>query len=103
MKKITISYPVFDVERTGKRIHELRIHSGYTVAQIQKFMNLPYPQAIYNWEKGRSCPSIDHLYALSALFEISIDQILCGSKDIILCRDRNHDDNTNRADDTRAA
>ena len=34
------------------------------------------PQAIYKWQWGQCLPSIDNLFALSKLFNTSIDEIL---------------------------
>ena len=34
------------------------------------------PQAIYKWQRGQSLPSVDNLYALGALLEVPLDEIL---------------------------
>jgi transcriptional regulator with XRE-family HTH domain len=33
-------------------------------------------QTVYNWMSGRNLPSIDHLYDLSVLLTVSIDDII---------------------------
>ena len=37
-------------------------------------------QAVYHWLNGRSLPSIDNVYALSELFRVPIDKIICGNR-----------------------
>ena len=37
-------------------------------------------QSVYRWMNGCSLPTIDHLYALSELFRIPIDQMLVGNR-----------------------
>ena len=34
------------------------------------------PQAIYKWQKGKSLPTVDNLYALAALLQVTVDDIL---------------------------
>lgn len=41
-------------------------------------MGLESVQAIYKWQRGDSLPTVDNLYALSALFQTSVDDILRG-------------------------
>jgi hypothetical protein len=43
------------------------------------FFGFEQPQAIYKWQWGECLPSVDNLFALSMLFELSIDQILIGN------------------------
>lgn len=73
-------YPVLDMTATGARIHELRTQHKLTVEQIREYLGLESTQAIYKWQSGKSMPTIDNLYALSMLFETSVDDILRGSK-----------------------
>jgi len=50
--------------------------SGYTVRDVQRLMGFNNPQAIYKWQQGKSLPSVDNLYALGALFEVPMEDIL---------------------------
>ena len=34
------------------------------------------PQAIYKWQRGKSLPTVDNLYALGALLEVPMEEIL---------------------------
>ena len=73
-------YPVLDTVATGARIRELRNANALTVEQVRDFLGLESTQAIYKWQRGDSMPTIDNLYALSSLFQTSVDDILRGDK-----------------------
>ena len=72
-------FPVIDPVATGANIVRLRQEHGFTVRDLQRFFGFEEPQAIYKWQKGKSLPSIDNLYALSELFQISMNEILVPS------------------------
>ncbi len=65
-----------DQVQTGLNIKNLRIAHGFSVRDIQEFMNFAAPQAIYKWERGACLPDLDHLAALADLYGILIDDIL---------------------------
>lgn len=71
-----IPYPVIDMRKTGEHIRELRKEQNISVAEVQSFLGLSNPQAIYQWQKGISLPSVDHLCALSHLFGIPMNDII---------------------------
>lgn len=77
MKK---SFPQIDVHRTGQNIKWIMRKNGMTVRDIQKYLGLSAPQGIYHWFDGKSLPTIDNLYALSELFHMPMDEIVCGSR-----------------------
>ena len=70
------SVPGIDMAATGRNIYTLRTSRGLSVADLQRFFGFDAPQAIYKWQNGKTLPSIDNLYALSCLFEVSIEDIL---------------------------
>ena len=74
-------FPILDTSATGARIRELRKQNKLTVEQVRDFLGLESTQAIYKWQRGESMPTIDNLYALSTLFETSVDGILRGSRE----------------------
>lgn len=74
-----LRFPVIDPVATGANITRLRQERGFTVRDLQQFFGFEEPQAIYKWQKGQSLPSVDNLYALSALFQISMNEILVSS------------------------
>ena len=63
-------------KETGKQIKKLLMENGYTVKDVQNAMGFENPQAIYKWQQGKSLPSVDNLYALGALFEVPMEDIL---------------------------
>ncbi|MCD7808231.1 MAG: helix-turn-helix domain-containing protein [Erysipelotrichaceae bacterium] len=73
-------YPTIDTQKTGQRIKELMILNHLTPLDIQEYLSLSCVQSIYRWFSGRSIPTIDHFYALSYLFNVSIDDIIIGDK-----------------------
>ena len=76
------NFPVIDPAATGANIVRLRRARGLSVRDLQTFFGFEEPQAIYKWQKGKSLPSVDNLYALGALLEVPMEEILvsAGSK-----------------------
>lgn len=71
-----MTYPVLDMKATGARIRELRMSHHLTVEQVATYMGFESEQAVYKWQRGDCLPTVDNLYALSKLFETSIENIL---------------------------
>ncbi len=70
------SFPVIDPVATGENIVRLRKLRGLTVRDLQNWFGFEEPQAIYKWQKGKSLPSVDNLYALGALLDVPMEDIL---------------------------
>lgn len=73
-------FPTIDKIRTGRQIRHLMNNLGLTVIDVQNYMGFSTQQAVYHWLNGRSLPTLDNIYALSELFKVSIDQIICGNR-----------------------
>ncbi|MBO5867537.1 MAG: helix-turn-helix transcriptional regulator [Oscillospiraceae bacterium] len=73
-------FPVIDLVATGENIVRLRKARGLTVRDLQNWFGFEEPQAIYKWQKGKSLPTVDNLYALGALLDVSIEEILVPCK-----------------------
>ncbi len=73
-------FPTIDKVKTGKRIRSIMNSLGLTVIDVQKYMGFSTQQAVYHWLNGRSIPSLDNMYALSELFKVPVDQIICGNR-----------------------
>lgn len=69
-------FPVIDMIATGKNIKKLRQKRGFTVGDLQKYFGFTSPQAIYKWQRGDTLPSVDHLFAMSRLLKVSMQDIL---------------------------
>ena len=76
-----IRFPMIDLPATGENILRLRESRGFTVRDLQQFFGFDAPQAIYKWQRGQTLPSVDNLFALSALFRVPIDDILIPRND----------------------
>ncbi|MDD6590173.1 MAG: helix-turn-helix transcriptional regulator [Anaerobutyricum hallii] len=74
-------FPKINQRETGKRISLFMQEQGLSAKEVQQFMGLASPQSVYFWIKGRNLPSIDHMYALSELFQVPIDAILSGNRE----------------------
>ena len=71
-----MSFPVIDLAQTGKNILRLRKAKGLSVKDLQKFFGFDEPQAIYKWQKGKSLPTVDNLFALSLILQTPMNDIL---------------------------
>ena len=69
-------YPVIDAAATGRNLCRLRLEKGYSVKELQEYLGLSCPQGVYQWQAGRSLPSVDNLYAVSRLWGVSMNEIL---------------------------
>ncbi len=79
-KMSLVSFPVIDPAATGRNIMRLHLEQGLTVRDVQVFFGFEEPQAIYKWQSGKSLPTVDNLYALSALLDVRMDEILVAAK-----------------------
>lgn len=68
--------PTVDLAATGKNIEKLRKEAGLSVKDLQNIFGFGTPQAIYKWQYGTALPTVDNLVLLSAIFKVSIDEIL---------------------------
>jgi len=72
-------FPVIDPVATGANILRLRKERGLTVRDLQSYFGFEEPQAIYKWQRGQSLPTVDNLYALGALLDVPMEEILVQS------------------------
>ena len=69
-------YENIEMKKTGTLRKETIEKAGYTVKDRQKILHLSCPQPIYRWFKGIILPSVDHLYVLSRLLKIHMEDLL---------------------------
>ena len=69
-------FPVIDLVATGENILRLRKQRDLSVRDLQRYFGFEEPQAIYKWQKGKSLPTVDNLYALGALLGVPMEEIL---------------------------
>lgn len=70
------SYPNIDMLRTGRRLKQMLESAGYTPRMIQEHLHLSCVQPVYRWYKGLILPSVDHLFALSELLKVHMEDFL---------------------------
>lgn len=61
----------------GSKIKTLRLSKSMTQEQLAKALHVS-AQAVSKWENGKSYPDIHSLLLLSALFDVSLDQLIKG-------------------------
>ena len=72
--------PVIDKKKTGIHLRRIMDGRGLSVKDVQQYLGLGSVQSVYHWLNGLSMPTIDNLYALSELFQIPVDNMLCGNR-----------------------
>ncbi len=68
-----------NTQKTGGFIKTLRKENNMTQLELAKKLNCT-DKAISRWETGKGLPDADMLLSLSAIFDISINEILLGEK-----------------------
>lgn len=71
-----ITYPNIDMQQTGRRLKYIIESAGYTPRMIQDYLHLSCVQPIYRWYKGLILPSVDHLFMLSELLNVHMEDFL---------------------------
>ena len=69
-------YLKIDMEKTGALIRQKVMEQGYTVKDIQNYLQLSCPQPVYRWFKGKVLPSLDHLLILSRVLKVHMEDLL---------------------------
>lgn len=69
-------YQSIDQVKTGIKIKEMLKAAGYDVKDVQEYLHLSCPQSIYRWFKGKILPSVDHLYMLSRMLNVHMEDLL---------------------------
>ena len=71
-----ITYPNIDMQQTGRRLKHMIESAGYTPRMVQDYLHLSCVQPIYRWYKGMILPSVDHLFMLSELLNVHMEDFL---------------------------
>ena len=66
---------MFDMKQVGINISNLRKAAGFTQMEMADKLGISF-QAVSNLERGISMPDISKLGELSAIFHVSVDEIL---------------------------
>ncbi len=83
IKGVEDNFPVIDKRKTGIHLRRIMDERDLSVKDVQQYLGLGSVQSVYHWLNGLSMPTIDNLYALSVLFQMPIDDMLCGNRQSI--------------------
>ena len=75
--------PEINKRETGTKLRRIMDERGITVKDVRRYLGLGSVQSVYHWLNGISMPTVDNLYALSELFGVSVDAMLCGNRTYI--------------------
>ncbi len=67
---------MLDMMQIGRKLSELRNKHNLTQEDISQRLYVTH-QAVSKWETGKALPNIDNLSELSALYKVSLDELLC--------------------------
>ena len=73
-------FPLINKRDTGINLRKIMDRQEISVKDVQIYLGLGSPQSVYHWLNGLSMPTIDNMYALSELFQLPIDALICGNK-----------------------
>ena len=68
--------PEYDLKVIGKNLKRLREMKKLSVAEVQEYLRLGTPQAVYKYESGRGYPQADTMLALMELYEADLHDIV---------------------------
>lgn len=71
-----LTYPVIDVQETGRQLKRECDRRRVTPKEIQDFLGLAALQSIYGWFQGRTLPSLDNFYALSCYLGMRMEELV---------------------------
>ncbi len=74
--KVKSAYLSIDMKKTGSKLKRLIKAAGYTPRMLQNILQLSCPQPIYRWYKGVVLPSVDHLFTMSELLGVHMEELL---------------------------
>lgn len=66
---------MLDKENLGRRIAFYRKEKGLTQKDLANYLNISY-QAVSKWEAGKSLPTVEMLYEISNLLNVTIDTLI---------------------------
>ena len=73
-------FPLINKRETGINLRRIMDMRGVTPKDVQLYLGLGCVQSVYRWLDGVNVPTVDNLYALSELFQVPIDAMVCGNR-----------------------
>ena len=71
-----ICRPEYDMKVVGYNLKRLRVAKNLSVDDVRQYLQLGSVQAIYKYEKGKSYPQADTMFALMELYEANLYDII---------------------------
>lgn len=71
-----LTYPVIDVQETGRQLRKTCDRKQVSPREIQQFLGLAALQSVYSWFQGRALPSLDNFYALSCYLGMRMEELV---------------------------
>ena len=68
--------PEYDMKVIGQNLKRLRVAKNLSVDDVREYLCLGSVQAIYKYEKGKSYPQADTMFALMELYEANLYDII---------------------------
>ena len=84
------TYPNIDLQQTGQNMKRMLETAGYTPRMLQEYLHLSCVQPIYRWYKGLILPSVDHLFMLSELLGVHMEDFLVKKNVVQIFYDLEH-------------
>ena len=75
--------PEYDLKVIGENLRRLRIEKSFSVDEVREYLRLGSVQAVYKYEKGKSYPQADTMFALMELYEANLSDITCKHEDCV--------------------
>ncbi len=70
-----ICRPEYDMKVVGNNLKRLRVAKNLSVDDVRQYLQLGSVQAIYKYEKGKSYPQTDTMFALMELYDANLYDI----------------------------
>lgn len=70
-----ICRPEYDMKVVGINLKRLRVAKNLSVDDVRQYLQLGSVQAIYKYEKGKSYPQTDTMFALMELYDANLYDI----------------------------
>ncbi|HDR7781679.1 MULTISPECIES: helix-turn-helix domain-containing protein [Bacillus] len=65
----------------GQQLKKLRESKGFSQEDVAKKIGVTR-QAVYKWEHDKSCPDIDNLILLSEMYNVTLDELIKGNRNL---------------------
>lgn len=69
--------PEYDMKVIGQNLRRLREAKNLSVEEVREYLCLGSVQTVYKYEKGKSYPQVDSMFALMELYEADLKDIIC--------------------------